>query len=272
MSGPWLRPRPHRPSRLFRVLQIGAMLLAMTHSAAAEPAGADLWDAYEVLLQQHTRATDDLAQTRVDYAALRKDAAWKALVAALGRTDPKALQGRDATLAYWINVYNILAIDVVVKGDPKESIRDLGGVIFNQVWDQPAGTIAGASYTLGQVEHEILRPLGDPRIHGAIVCASYSCPPLARTPYRAASLDADLTANLERWLAHPEKGVRVDRANETLYLTSILDWFEEDFGGEQGAIAFAATYAREDDRSWIRANAKAVDVEYLDYDWSLNRL
>ncbi len=267
MSGTPARRPSRGPLSLFRVFQIGAILLAMAH-----PAAADEWDAYEALLQKHTRATEDLAQTRVDYAALRTDPAWKELVAELGRTDPKRLSGRDATLAYWINVYNILAIDVVVKGKPEESIRDLGGAIFNQVWDQPAGTIAGTTYTLGQVEHEILRPLGDARIHGAIVCASHSCPPLARTPYRAASLDADLTANLERWLAHPEKGVRVDRADETLHLSSIFDWFEEDFGGEQGSIAFAATYAREEDRAWIRANAKGLDVEFLDYDWSLNRL
>lgn len=252
------------------------LLLALTVFSTASPVAAEanlesLWDDYGVILERHTKETPDLAQTRVDYPALRKDPAWRALVKQLGATDPKQLKTKTDRLTYWTNAYNILAIDVVVKGKPKESIRDLGGAIFNQVWDQTAGQIAGKDYTLGQIEHKILRPLGDPRIHGAIVCASYSCPPLARTPYRAATLDANLTANLERWLAHPNKGVRVDRADETIHLSSIFDWFEEDFGGERDAVAFAARYARPADRGWIEKNAGSVSVEYLDYDWSLNR-
>ena len=62
-------------------------------------------------------------------------------------------------------------------------------------------TIDGREVTLDGIEHRTLRPLGDPRIHGAIVCASLSCPPLRQEPYREERLDAQLDDNVRRWLA-----------------------------------------------------------------------
>ena len=38
-------------------------------------------------------------------------------------------------------------------------------------------SVRGKTYTLDEMEHAVLRPLGDPRIHMAINCASRSCPP-----------------------------------------------------------------------------------------------
>lgn len=249
----------------FVVCGLAALILAGT-------AHADVWSLYGELLERHTRETDDLAQTRVDYAALRTDPDWRRLRKQVEATDPRALGSRKERLAYWINLYNLFAIDVVVKGKPDVSIRDLGGRFFNQVWDQPAGRVGGQSYSLGQIEHEILRPLGDPRIHGVIVCASLSCPPLARTPYRAETLDAQLTANLERWLAHPGKGVRVDREAGTLHLSSIFDWFEDDFEAQGGVRAFVARYGPAADRVWLTGAGRNARIRHLDYDWSLNRL
>jgi hypothetical protein len=85
---------------------------------------------------------------------------------------------------------------------PIDSIRSIGS-FFSPVWKKTAGEIGGRSYTLYEIEHEILRPMGEPRIHAAIVCASLSCPPLRREPYRAAELEAQLEDNVRRWLADP---------------------------------------------------------------------
>ncbi|MAE97212.1 MAG: DUF547 domain-containing protein [Deltaproteobacteria bacterium] len=263
-----VRPIRHLPSMALRFLL--PCLLAMVLAPAS--ATADEWRLYSELLGRHTRETDDLAQTRVDYEALRKDEAWSELIAQVAATDPGALGSRDARLAYWINLYNLFAIDVVVRGRPEESIRDLGGRLFNRVWDQPAGRVGGRSYSLGEIEHEILRPLGDPRIHGAIVCASHSCPPLAREPYRAETLDDQLTANLRRWLGHPGKGLRVDRKARTLHLSSIFDWFGDDFRTQGGVRAFVARYAPSAEASWLATAGREARIRYLDYDWSLNRL
>jgi hypothetical protein len=224
---------------------------------------------YAKLLEQHTHEVRDLARTRVDYAAIAPSADWKKLVASLAATDPKTLTTRNQQLAFWINAYNILAIDLVAKSYPVESIRDIGS-IFSPVWKHEAGRIQGRPYSLDQIEHEIVRPMGDPRSHAAVICASTSCPALRREPFSAARLDTQLDDAMRIWMADPGKGLKLDRSSNTIHLSKIYDWFDEDFEPEGGAVKFAARYAPEATRRWIEANTARADVEYFDYDWRVN--
>ena len=244
----------------------------LTCLLAVAPASADAAldrATYATLLSTYTRETSDVAGVRVDYTGLRREPRWRALVKGLETARPEALQGRDQRLAFWIDVYNILAIDTVVRNEPEESIRDVGS-FFTPVWDLDAGRVGGKTVTLGQIEHQILRPLGEPRIHAAIVCASTSCPSLAREPFEPATLDERLDAAVEGFLASPTKGLRVDRSARSVTLSKIFDWFDEDFDAQGGVLAFVALHAPEKDRAWLAANAKRLDVEYFDYDWTLN--
>jgi hypothetical protein len=52
--------------------------------------------------------------------------------------------------------------------------------------------IAGAERSQGEIEHEIIRPMGDPRIHFAVNCAARSCPPIWPEAYTGEELDAQL--------------------------------------------------------------------------------
>ena len=185
---------------------------------AAPPAAAFDLELYQRLLREHTREVSDAAGVRVDYAALRRSEDWRRLVASLSASDPAQLAERSQRLAFWIDAYNVLAIELVVRNQPRESIRDIG-TLFSPVWKREAGRIAGRPYSLDEIEHAILRPLGEPRIHAAIVCASVSCPSLAREPYRAETLDAQLDASLRRFLADPRKGSRLDAARGALVLS-----------------------------------------------------
>jgi len=239
------------------------MTLALfTRDAAALDASL-----YAKVLAEHTLDVTDVASTRVDYGALRHSKDWKALVQTLRASDPSRLRSGNETKSFWINAYNTLAIDLVQRSYPTDSIRSLGG-LFSPVWDKPAGEIGGRSYTLDEIEHEILRKMGDPRVHGAIVCASLSCPPLRREPYRAEDLDAQLEDNVRRWLADPRKGARVDRATRALYVSPIFEWFAGDFGGD--VVTFVSARVPTEDAAWIRAQGDALRVRYLDYDWRLN--
>ena len=241
--------------------------VSLVFLSIALPAPALDASLYTRLLQQHTVAVDDIASTRVDYAALRGSPEWERLLASLRSDDPSRLGSRDERLAFWINAYNILAIDVVRRHHPVRSIRDVGGLL-SPVWKKPAGEIGGETYTLDGIEHGILRKLGEPRIHGAIVCASLSCPPLRREPYRAADLDAQLDENVRRWLADPRKGARLDRASGTLTLSPILHWFAEDFGDDP--VGFAARHLPPADAAWIRDHRASLRLRWFDYDWRLN--
>ena len=226
---------------------------------------------YAEILQRHTREVTDTAGVRVDYRALRDETDWNRLVASVENTELGSLRSRAEKIAFWSNAYNILAIEIVLRNYPLKSIKDVGS-LFRSVWKREAGKIGSRAVSLDEIEHEILRPMGEPRIHAAIVCASISCPPLRREPFTEKNLEAELDEALRTWLADPRKGIRIDRESKTVHLSKVFDWFEEDFDAAGGVLAFVAPYISDPDRAWLERNAADLDVEYLHYYWSLNGL
>ena len=245
-----------------------AVLVTVTLCAPAAAESLDL-DLYDDLLDRHTKVVGDLARTRVDYVAIANDSNWKKLVASLAASKLAELAGEPEERAFWINAYNILAIDLVADHYPLESIRDIGS-LFSPVWKKPAGLIDGESYSLDDIEHGIVRSMGDPRAHAAVICASTSCPALRREAFRAAKLDKQLDDAMRRWMADPGKGLSIDRARLQITLSKVFDWFAEDFDAVGGAVAFVARYAKEEDRKWLVENASRASVRYFEYDWRVN--
>jgi len=260
--------RGRRIARWSRHVLGAAMASALAGSAlGAEPIDTAL---YASLLDRHTRSVESEAGTLVDYRGLARSPEWKRLVASLAQADPAALATREDKLAFWINVYNILAIDLVANAYPVESIRDIGS-FFRPVWKKTAGNVGGRNVTLDDVEHGILRPMGEPRIHAAIVCASTSCPSLRREPYLAARLEAQLDDAMGRFVADRRKGVRVDHRRKVLWLSRIFEWFAEDFTERGDVQGYVAAYLRPVERGWL-AHRPDIEVRYFEYDWALNDL
>lgn len=251
--------------RLRRLAAAPALWLALLRPASAAGSfDADLWDA---LLAEHTREVADTAGVRVDYGSLRGDPRWPALLASLAEAAPA--EEPAERLALWINAYNVLAIDVVRRHYPVASIRDAGSLL-RPVWKRPAGVVAGRSVTLDEIEHGILRPLGEPRIHAAIVCASVSCPSLRREAYRGERVEAQLEDALRRFLADPRKGSRLEAEAGVLRLSAIFDWFAEDFAAGGGVRSYLAPRLPEAGARALRERGEALALRYFDYDWRLN--
>lgn len=243
-----------------------AALLVLLAAAPAQ-AEPDL-DLFDRLLETHTREVTDVVGTRVDYEAIARSAEWKELSRQFRAEQPSRFD-RERQLAFWINAYNVFTIDLIVEHYPVESIRDIGSFLF-PVWNADVATIEGREVSLGDIEHEILRKMDEPRIHAAIVCASTSCPPLMRTAFRADRLDEQLDAAMRRWLASPEKGVSIDRRAKTVFVSAIFDWFEEDFEAGGGVLATIARHVPEPDGAWLRGPGRNARVRHFDYDWTLN--
>jgi hypothetical protein len=250
-------------------LVLFSAVLHFSLPAAAGDATIDL-DLYGRLLEKHTRAVTEVVGTRVDYRSLKESQDWKRLVSQVHSARPSQYTP-DEKLAFWINAYNILTIDLINRHYPIDGIKQIGS-FFSPVWEIEVATIEGRSISLAAIEHEILRKMDEPRIHGAIVCASISCPSLARTPYRSAHLDADLSAAMQRWLANPGKGISIDRRNRVVRLSKIFDWFEDDFDSGGGVLETIVPYLGSDDAAWIRVEGANVSIRYFSYDWSLNDL
>jgi len=95
------------------------------------------------------------------------------------------------------------------------------------------------------------------------------CPELRSEAYRATTLDSELTEATRRFVSDSSKN-RFDVASRTLRLSSIFDWFREDFElSSQTLPAFVARFAEPTTATALSSGGN-VRVEFLDYDWSLN--
>jgi hypothetical protein len=207
-------------------------------------------------------------------------AAWKAgpadvqtlhdYLGALSGADPDAPAARGAVLAFWVNAYNALTLAAVLHLYPTASVRDhaarAGG--FN-VWKDVTLRVGPRAYSLDDMEHGILRRLGEPRIHFALVCASNGCPILRREVYTAGGVDAELDANARAFFARPES-LSADPAARVVSLSELFRWYGGDFAGTPAGRLAAVRRFFPATADWGWLDGADVRIEYLPYDWKLN--
>lgn len=237
-------------------------LLGLSWSSTIVKAEELNWNDYDQLLSKYVKQgkLNNVNLMTVDYMGIKTDKNYPRVIAQLASFDPSKLQTQQERLAFYINAYNVLAIKMVLDHWPVKSIKDAGG-LFSSVWKEDVGKINGKTVTLNQVEHEILRKMGEPRIHMAIVCASVSCPDLRAEAYTAKKLDNQLNEQSKLFLMNHKKGLHIK--GNTAYVSKIFDWFEDDFDKVGGVKSFMRQYNK---NVTARMN---IDAD-LNYDWQLN--
>lgn len=173
-------------------------------------------------------------------------------------------------LAFLINAYNAFTVKLILDHYPVESIKDIGS-FFRSPWKIQFFMLFGHKTHLDHIEHELIRAnFQEPRIHFAVVCASIGCPKLQARAYTAERLESMLESATRNFLRDSSRN-RFDAQRNTLYLSSIFKWYEEDFAAKSGSVEqFVAPYISDDPKVRQQIQQRQVDVEYLDYDWSLN--
>lgn len=176
---------------------------------------------------------------------------------------------QEEKLAFWINAYNAVTVKGILKEYPTTSIRNHTAKLYGyNIWKDLQLLVAGKAYSLEGIEHEVLRKMGEPRIHFAIVCASIGCPRLLNQAYTAEKIDEQLTLNAKAFFADRTKFV-ADPQSGTIQVSPILSWFAEDFGADSAAqMKSIAPYVPASAQSL--ANSGRARVKYLEYDWGLN--
>jgi len=221
---------------------------------------------------------------RVDYARLRASTEWAGAVEAaraLQHVPLAELIGRSARLAFWINVYNALALHAIVAVGIRRSIRELP-LFFTRV----SYRIGGFLLSLDDIEHGILRsnrrrpfpplrPFGgldprgvlaldpvDPRIHFALNCGARSCPPVG--VYRAQAIEQQLDLAARNFI---NQAVALDGAGR-LACSRIFRWYRRDFEAAGGLVPFLLRYL--DDGPVRTALAAAPRrLRWTSYHWAL---
>ncbi len=202
----------------------------------------------------------------VDYAGFKKEESrLDAYLDVLAEIKPASLSRNDR-FAFYANAYNAWTIKLILTGYPGvESIKDLGS-FFKSPWKKEFVRIGGEIISLDTIEHDILRPqFKDPRVHMAVNCASKSCPPLWGEPFAGNRLDDQLNAAASNFVNNPRFN---HLEGDTLYVSRIFKWFSEDFDND--VFSFFEKYGEGQLKMTVQANRSALDVEFLDYDWSLN--
>jgi hypothetical protein len=198
----------------------------------------------------------------VNYPGFQDNPGFRAYVADLGK--PARFPGKADELAHYINAYNAPAIAGILDGLSPSTL--LGRARYFKLKEWP---LSGRDITLYDLEHKVIRPLGEPRIHFAIVCASKSCPFLRSEAYAAGTLDAQLDGQARQFVNDPYRN-RFDKATRTAHLSEIFKWFDEDFRAAAGSTQkFVARYAADPEVARGLA-ADGYRIEWIDYDWSLN--
>ena len=208
----------------------------------------NLWDS---LLKTHVSNNGN-----VNYRAFKKDkTSLNQYINQLSQNTPNNNWTKNDVLAYWINAYNALTIDLIIRNYPLKSIKDI-----KDPWGQKIWKLGNKWYDLNEIEHQILRKMDEPRIHFVIVCASFSCPKLQNFAFTATDLETQLTESTKAFLADTDRNIITE--NE-LKISRIFQWFTKDFKQYGSVVDFVNTYTE------ININPKAKTT-YLDYNWDLN--
>jgi len=217
------------------------------------------WDDWEEMLKRYVQSDG-----RVKYEAWQYEAKkLEELIAALGLNAPSAHWAYQDQLAYWINMYNAASVSLMLRHYPVKSIREIKSMsripFFGSIFDRPFIPVAGMKLSLNDIEHRILRRLKEPRIHFAINCASESCPALSREAYTSRKLEKQLQNGTIRFLSDPDRNEIKEDHNE---LSSVFNWFLDDFGGEEGL--------REKMKEWTGRETLPERIQFKKYNWKIN--
>lgn len=206
---------------------------------------------WNVLLKKHVKENGD-----VNYRGFQKDMSQLDEYLTLLQTkSPAENWSKNEKLAYYINLYNAGTVKLIVDNYPTKSIKNI-----SSPWDKKIVAIGDDTFSLGHIEHKILRKMNEPRIHFAINCASYSCPKLLNKAFLAATMDAQLETATRDFIGD---ATRNKITAEKVQLSEIFKWFKSDFTADGSLLDFINKYS-------TTKIASDVKIKYTAYNWSLN--
>ena len=248
------------------VFLIGVFCTLVSYGEDLELAEINL--TYQKLLDDYARVGEkhSLAANLINFASIRKDPRLVQLTFNIQNYPKLRLDTKQKNLAFYLNAYNILSIAKVAKHWPIKKLKSLG-TFLKPVWTHDVGAVCGEQMTLRKLEHEVLRKLGEPRIHFALNCASMSCPDIRLEPYLAEAIDQQLADQVKIFMSQKGKGMLI-KGDGKVKLSPIFKWFAEDFDSVGGVGAFILPYLPK--RGLPTGDTPWEIVGYLNYDWSVN--
>ena len=248
---------------LGRALLAAVLLGGCTTLRAPQPTTSAPHDRARVWATVLRDYVDD--RGRVDFQGLAANPKpLERVVADIARTAPNnapnAFPTRRDRIAFHINAYNALSMYHVIRSGIPTRLSLFDRVVFFKL---TRVVIGGQPISLYDYENDVIRPLGEERVHFALNCMAVSCPRLPRVPFTAEELDRELDDAAHRFLAEP-RNVQPDSDRRVVRLSAILKFYTDDFlHTAPSLIAYVNRYR-------APPIPEHYTVEFFDYDWTIN--
>ena len=199
---------------------------------------------------------------KVNYGVIKSHPEFSTYIESL-KSKPE-FNNQEEELAYWINAYNALVIKGILNGGSPSTFFGRKSFFKGDQYE-----LAGMNINLDDLERKVIIPIGEPRIHFAINCASTSCPKLQSHVFTANELDRLLEHTAKEFINDSTRN-HFDKKMKIAHISKIFDWFEEDFVKHSGSVQkYLAQYVNDAEIAEQLRN-ETYKIKYLKYDWSLN--
>jgi Protein of unknown function, DUF547 len=240
----------YKMSKLFFTL---TLLFSITISFSSDRADHALWTK---LLKKHVSSSGN-----VDYKGFMADIdEFDDYLVELREKAPMKDWSKGEKKAFYINAYNAYMIKFIITKYPVSSPKD-AKFSGKDIWNFRMVQVGPQKYSLKQVEDNILRRMGDARIHFAINCGAKSCPKLLNEAYTVDKLNSQLTKATKLFIQNTSHN---SIKPKKVVVSKIFEWYAEDFNKNGNTvISFLNKYG----------NVTVLDaakIEYREYNWKLN--
>jgi len=178
----------------------------------------------------------------------------------------KHLNNDNSKKVFWINIYNAYTQILLKKDVSTYQNKDA-------FFKAKKILISGELLSLDDIEHDFLSKKNintefknqfqlittDPRIHFALNCGAASCPAIRF--YEVGKIEEQLNLGTQVYL---ESDVKYDMLANTVSVPAIMNWFEEDFNGEEGILIFLKKFK-------IIPKHAHPKIQFKEYDWTILR-
>ncbi len=242
-------------------LKISCLIVMAAFSAGIGAASAgnlpDFEFYNEILLQ-------NVLNGFVDYDRFVTDARFGSFIEQLGSADVASPDTDEERLALYINAYNAFAIQGIINGYSPKSWWSRKTFFKRQKY-----LLNGEEVSLETLERDRITPIGDPRIHFSIVCASLSCPRLSSNAYHPETINVQLHDAAKRFINDSTRN-RFDLDRRIAFLSKIFEWYADDFEAAGGSTQRYLARFVNDAQVQDALRRDEFELRYLEYDWNLN--
>lgn len=242
------------------------------------------WSMFRSLRSRRPNPTGDGSVDHAQFAAIldslsvggipgltHQKIALASYIASLENVDPDHLSKNEA-LAFWLNLYNASALQLVSEASEARlsSVLRTPGVFHGQ-----RVVVASERLSLDGIEHGKVRRFKDPRIHGALVCGSVSCPTLRSEPFTGPRLADQLDDQMQVFLR--AGGLQVSESGDKVTLSKVFQLYGGEFAHPESMPTLKQVKKWEilvAINQWLDPSVAAEmgerpSIEFQEYDWSL---